>query len=300
MRLIQDALAPVHRLYGTALAREFGPVSLKAVRQSMIDAGWSRGVVNHAVGRVRRAFRWAVENELVPSSVLHGLQAVQGLQRGRSEARETAPVRPVDEAHVRKILPHLPPRVAAMVELELLTGMRPQEVTILRARDLNTSASPWVYTPSSHKTAHHGHERRVFIGPRGQELLKPWLRPELNGYVFSPRDGEEERQAQRGEERVSPMTPSQSRRRRKARPAVAPGDHYTVESYRRAIARACDAAGVPRFAPNRLRHSAATRIRSEFGLEAAQVALGHTTAVVTQVYAERDFSKAAQVALAVG
>lgn len=300
VRLIKDALAPVHKLYGTTLARDFGPVALKAVRQSRIDAGWSRGVVNHAIGRVRRAFRWAVENELVPASVLHGLQAVQGLQRGRTDARELEPVRPVDEVHVRAVLPYLPTRVAAMVELQLLTGMRPHEVTILRARDLNTAESPWIFTPSSHKTQHHGHDRKVFIGPRGQVILKPWLRPELNGYVFSPREGEAERQEQRREERVSPMTPSQSMRRRKARPAVAPGECYTVESYRRAIARGCDAAGIPRFAPNRIRHTAATRIRAKYGLEAAQVTLGHATAVVTQVYAERDFSEAARVALVAG
>ncbi len=300
VRLVQDALAPVHRLYGTTPARSFGPVALKATRQSMIGAGWSRGVVNHAIGRVRRAFRWGVENELVPAGVYHGLQAVSGLQRGRSEARETEPVLPVSEDHVRAVLPHLQPRVAAMVELQLVTGMRPHEVTILRARDLTTSVTPWVYTPASHKTQHHGHERRVFIGPRGQVILKPWLKPDLSGYVFSPRDGEAERHAERKEQRVSPMTPSQSRRRPKARPDVAPGECYTVASYRHAIARACDDAGVPQFAPNRLRHAAATRIRSKYGLEAAQVLLGHASAVVTQVYAERDFAEAARVAMVAG
>jgi integrase len=40
--------------------------------------------------------------------------------------------------------------------------------------------------------------------------------------------------------------------------------------------------------PHQLRHSAATRIRREFGLDAAQVVLGHRTLAVTQVYAEQD------------
>lgn len=48
--------------------------------------------------------------------------------------------------------------------------------------------------------------------------------------------------------------------------------------------------------PPRLRHNYATRVRREFGLEAAQVLLGHTKADVTQVYAERDMSRAATVA----
>ena len=36
-----------------------------------------------------------------------------------------------------------------------------------------------------------------------------------------------------------------------------------------------------RWSPNRLRHSAATAIRQRFGLEAAQVPLGHASADVT-------------------
>mgnify|MGYP001263631816 CR=1 FL=1 len=52
------------------------------------------------------------------------------------------------------------------------------------------------------------------------------------------------------------------------------------------------------FSPRALRHLqyvAATRIRREYGLEAAQVVLGHARADVTQVYAERDMARAIQV-----
>jgi site-specific recombinase XerC len=55
-----------------------------------------------------------------------------------------------------------------------------------------------------------------------------------------------------------------------------------------------------RWFPNQLRHSAATEFRRQFGLEAAQVLLGHSKADVTQVYAERDFAKAAAVARQIG
>ena len=55
-----------------------------------------------------------------------------------------------------------------------------------------------------------------------------------------------------------------------------------------------------RWSPNRLRHSAATAIRQRFGLEAAQVTLGHASADVTQVYAERDSAKAAKVMRLIG
>jgi integrase len=49
-----------------------------------------------------------------------------------------------------------------------------------------------------------------------------------------------------------------------------------------------------------LRHSHASEVRRRFGLEAAQVALGHSSADVTQVYCERDLKLAESVAQAVG
>jgi site-specific recombinase XerC len=57
---------------------------------------------------------------------------------------------------------------------------------------------------------------------------------------------------------------------------------------------------VPLWTPNHLRHAAATRIRSRFGLEAAQVVLGHEKADTTQIYAERDLERAREVMAAVG
>ena len=43
--------------YGHTIAASFGPLSLKAVRQRLVDAGLSRGVVNNRVNRVRRLFK---------------------------------------------------------------------------------------------------------------------------------------------------------------------------------------------------------------------------------------------------
>ncbi len=49
-----------------------------------------------------------------------------------------------------------------------------------------------------------------------------------------------------------------------------------------------------------MRHSAGTEVRSKFGLEAAQIILGHSSADVTQVYAERDLAKGIEVARQIG
>lgn len=116
--------------------------------------------------------------------MFHGLEAVRGLARGRSEARESEPVKPVPDAFVDAVKPLVAPQVWAMVELQRFTGMRPGEVTKMRTCDLDTSGKVWVYTPSSHKTEWRGHERHIYIGPRAQRVLKPWVRPELDAYPF--------------------------------------------------------------------------------------------------------------------
>ena len=57
---------------------------------------------------------------------------------------------------------------------------------------------------------------------------------------------------------------------------------------------------MPVWTPHRLRHSAATYIRKEFGLEGAQIMLGHARADVTQVYAEVNEAKALKIAAEIG
>jgi integrase len=75
---------------------------------------------------------------------------------------------------------------------------------------------------------------------------------------------------------------------------------YTKGSYATAIERGCIRAGINVFRPNQIRHGFATKVRAEFGLEASQVLLGHARADVTQIYAERDLSKAVEVAKKIG
>jgi integrase len=53
---------------------------------------------------------------------------------------------------------------------------------------------------------------------------------------------------------------------------------------------------LPTWHPHQLRHTAATRIRKEHGLEAARVVLGHAGAAVTELYAEIDHEKARWIA----
>jgi integrase len=202
-----------------------------------------------------------------------------------------------------------------MIELQRLTGMRPGEVTAMRGGDLNTSGKVWTYEPAQHKTAHHGHRRTIFIGPKAQDVLRPWLKTDLQAYLFSPREAVE---AHRVSQQRSHRTPKVrtyamllKRRRRKTTPRII-RERYTVASYGRAIARGikrvnrerkeadAQATEIPHWHPHQLRHNAATWIRREFGLDVARVILGHRTPVVTEIYAEADHAKALDVMARVG
>ncbi len=152
----------------------------------MVEARSARTNINKQMQRIVRMFRWCVENEKIPAHIQHALAAVEGLKRGRSAAKEPEPVRPVSEETVEQTIPHVSAEVAAMIRLQLLTGMRPGEVLIMRAKDIDMRVSPWTYCPSSHKGQHRGHDRIVKIGPKAQEVIRPYLGTNLQSFMFSP------------------------------------------------------------------------------------------------------------------
>jgi len=298
---IKQAVRFLKDWYGPTVASEFGPLALKAVRERMVDDGLSRTYINALVDNVRRMFKWGVGEQLIPAEIYHALATVPGLRRGRTEARETAPVQPVVDSTVEATLPHLPSVVADMVRFQRLTGCWPAEACILRPCDLDRSGDIWTYKPESHKTEHHGRERIVFVGPKVQALLLRYLARDSQAYCFRPCDSEKKRRAAQHEARVTPQSCGNSiGTNRTRRPKRQAGGRYTTDSYRRAITRACEKHAIEKWSPNRLRHTAATEVRREFGLEAAQVILGHSQANVTQVYAERDLAKGVEVARQIG
>ncbi len=252
---------------------------------------------------------------------------VEGLRKGKGQAKEKPPVVPVALAVVEATLPFLTHPVAAMVRLQMYTGMRPGEAMSMRADEIDRSGDVWLYRPSRHKTEGHGQGRVIPLGLKAQELITRFLEAaDPAGYLFSPAAAVEARNERRRKERVTPMTPSQAGRKRAARPKRAPGARYSRSAYLTAICKGCDRAfphphvewktgekftakdgldvvlwrRAHRWHPNQFRHTLATEVRAHFGLEAAQAVLGHARADVTQVYAERDLSKTIEVMRQIG
>ena len=300
----------------TEKRRITNPISGKVQAQAVEveRPGWCRLFANRQTKRVVRMFKWGASRELIPAGVYQQLVTVEGLRKGKTAARESAPVRAAREDDVDRVLPLLPPPVRAMVQIEALTGMRPGEIRIMRACDIDTTVDPWLYKPQRHKTEHHGEDfnREIFIGPKAQEVIRAHFKPNLNAYLFTPADAREwEREqrrlrAKKNTSRTTPVYPSETERlqaeaeeaRKHPRKCA---EFYDRNVYARCLKRACRKAGLPvGFTPNMLRHTCATKVRRAHGLDGAQVILGHKHAKITEVYAEQSREHARDIMAKIG
>jgi integrase len=227
----------------------------------MVGLGWARSTINKAVNRIKLCFIWAASEELVPPEVSMGLKTVAGLKKNRTAAKEKEPVAPVSDEQIEATLPHVPPLVADAIRVMRYTGARPGEILSMRADQIDrTDPTLWRYRPGHHKNEHRDRTRIVFLGSRAQQVLVPYLLKAGNKSLFP----------------------------------------ITLSAFRRVIVRACKAAGIRRWAPNMIRHCVGTAVRAAYGLEGAQVLLGHSRCDVTQTYAQRDLRQAAEIARKIG
>lgn len=311
---IRYALKPLIDLYGSLPIEEFGPLKLMEVRQKMIELGWCRRQINKQACKIKRMFKWAVSMQHISPIIFQALASVEGLKRGRTTAKESEKVKPVDEKYVYMVLEHTTPVIGAMIELQLLTGMRPAELLQMKPRDIDRSDEVWHYYPEKHKNEFRGHERIVPIGPRGQEILRPFLlRPESK-FCFSPAESEKYRREKLTENRKTPLScGNKIGSNRKENPQKFAGECYDTNSYRKAVEasiRTCkktikERGGnpdkeLPNWTPYQLRHTAATKARKMFNYETAGALLGHSNMSATAIYAERNQDLADEVAKKIG
>lgn len=272
-RGIRRALKRLTTLYGSLPADQFGLDEYLTVRglwAAMTEDGvplFSKQTISVYSRSIVKMFAWGVSRKLVPWSDWMGQGVLKEVQpRSGRKNRKITPA-PVDA--VTAILGEVRPVIAAMIRLQLATAMRPCEVCAMRPVDLDRSSKVWVYTvqPEWNKTEHLEIVRKVPIGPKAQEILKPWLEgcPE-NLEVFRRRCGKK---------------------------------HDPDSHYGKVIKFACDKLGV-KMTANQLRHSRLTEIRRSHGLEGAAAVAGHSDVETTKIYAEKDWDLAAKVAEATG
>lgn len=276
----------LYRTYLQPLLDGWADTAVDELRRSdlrQVQQQWartlSRTTCNKALGLVKRVFRWGVKEEFVRPETLVGLLAVEGLPKGRSSAREHAPIQPVPEEDLERTLAATPRPFADMARVQLLVGCRPGELRRLRGDEINRqgvarlegrtvklAGGVWTFTPTQHKLKHKGKDLVYLIGPQAQALLAPYLVKTGDGYLFPSRQ--------------SP--------------------YYSKSAYHKRLRQAALAAGVTPWAANRLRHNALTRYDEAAGIQAASVIVGHAKVETTQVYAARNLQQAAELVARLG
>ncbi|MBI1190054.1 MAG: hypothetical protein GC200_05155 [Tepidisphaera sp.] len=299
---VRQAVRPLNRLFGTTPAAGFTLSNLETVRAEFIKAGNCRTTINGRIQILVSMFKWAAARGLVPKSVRDDVRDIEPIKRGRYGVREGRKVRPVSRELVEAVRPFLSRQVAAMIDLQLLTGARPGEVVGVRWCDLDTSEPVWSARLSEHKNAHRGMERVLFLNAEAQSLLSRFRFGKAdNDPLFSPRDAERERYAKCDTHRHQAVPGAKTART--LRPC------YGVDEYRKAIWRACDQAFLAqgdiakregeseaaylarlnpaqrtelkawrkrhRWAPNQLRHTSLTEMARTHGEEFARIMGGH-------------------------
>ena len=258
---LASSLGKLIRFAGEHPADQFRSRSLQAYRDQLVagtlsDRELSRPYVNRLIDHVRRCWRWAVSMELVASESLESLRSVSALRKGRTDAPDLDPVRPVTRELIAAVIPHLSPGIKAIVELLRLTGARTGEIRTMRNREIDVTRDVWLYRPAMHKSAAHGHQRITPLDDDAQRVILPLYSPFLlDDYVIaSPRGG-----------------------------------CYGETAVRNAVQTACRRAGVETWHPHQIRHAVITELANASAgeLEIPQLIAGHSHRSTTESYVER-------------
>ena len=297
---------------------DFGPEELTAVQQALVDyryfrvnhnddpRAYVRTSINDMINVVHKMWLWGVGREITTEAQARRLKEVRPLRLGKTQAPDTLKRAMVTKNEFEKVVACVNPVVADMLRIMWNTAMRPSEVCRMRPLDiLHDDPSCWLYVPGrdvslvgDHKTAHHQRVRAIPLTPQSQEVLKQRIESfDSDEHIFQPAIAVRAMYEERFAGRKTPLGQgNRAGTNCKAHPMITPGKKYNTCSFRNAITRGCKRAGVDRFTPYDLRRSAATRIRSKLGKEAAKLILGHVSTDTTDIYLLDEVKESMKVA----
>lgn len=245
---------------------DIGPLKLKTARDTLIERAHCRKYINDIISQIVTMFAWGVENELVAPGTVAALREVKALRKGKTNARESAPVDPVSDEDLAATIAAANTPISDMLRLQRLTGARPGEIRLMRGEQIVQMGGRWFLdTGDQHKTSHHGKARVIPLNAEAIAIIDQYHTGlSTDKYLFTT--------------------------------GTRPNIPYDKDSYGQAVRRASKRAGVPQFGPNRIRHTVATYVVESGDLEAAAVLLGHASTATTRIYAKRSMQRAADVA----
>jgi integrase len=263
VRVIRSSLEPLRALSGTDPARDYSPVALMGLIETYVERGFRRESISGHLGRVKGLFRWAKIRRLIPPQTYLDLVEVESLHKGELTEEGKAPVESAP------ILPASDQDIEAM-----MAHLDPVTADMVRVQ-LATACRP------------------------GELVVLRWDDIQRSGEVWRWLPWRHKTE-HLDVTRVIPIGPTGQAVLNKYRHFVNCQFGIREETYRRRLNSACRRAGVPEINPHQLRHSALTKIRKLYGLDAAQAIAGHAHAQTSEIYAELSIEKALDVARQVG
>lgn len=291
LRQVEHVTAQDLKALFKAKAEETRPVKGKPTER---EPRYGKTTLRLWLANLKRVYLWAIESQRVGGAVVAPILAIRKLPI--QAARDERDVEPVPREHVEATLPKLTPTVAAMVRLQLLTGMRPSDLfnmtgsEIYRGgthkfggvvRDLDKEGV-WVYCRAKHKTARYGHARVIVLGDEERAIIEPRLNRAANVPLFTPEESLAESYRR--------TKLDGGRRRAGARPY---NQKFTRQAYAKAVERAAVKASVPHWSPYQIRHTVSVETQAEYDLDTARAKLGQKNLSVAARYAGHDFNRAA-------
>jgi integrase len=301
-----NQLKPFLGPYADWPVADFGPDELKAIQDAMVayryfrndntdePIAYRRTAINSVMNEIYGMWQWGIGREITTDAQKQLLKEVRPLRLGQTSAIDKPKRASVTLDEFNKVTENLTSVVADIFRIMWATAMRPSEVCRMRPFDISRKDPDcWVYVPGSdasdvgdHKTAHLHRVRAIPLTSEVQAILKPRIKSfRSKEYIFSPAEAIQELMDKRLADRKTPSGYGNRRgTNRKEHPMIKPGEQYKSQTLNVALKRACKRAGVDRFTPYDLRRSAATRVRSELGKEAAKLILGHVSTDTTEIY----------------
>ncbi len=170
-RWYRDLLIPFRTMWGKLRVTQ---LRKKHVKKWIEAKGYNPTSANKAIGAVKRAFNWAVEEEHIPRNPIAHVRKPKVLTRDRT-------ITPDERVLILNAI-----RGAAFrtfVNLLTLTGCRPGEIARVTAADVDLDTGVWVL--KKHKTAKKtGKPRTVYLCPEALAITCDAIVKRTEGPLF--------------------------------------------------------------------------------------------------------------------
>lgn len=167
----ENLLSGFEKLWGTL---RYSRLRKQHVRDWLKTTGYNPTSQNKALGVLKRAFNWAVEEELIPKSPIAHIRKPKPVVRDRTLSEEE---RRLIFSSIRD------DAFRDFVTALTLTGCRPGEVARLTAEQVDLERGLWVF--GKHKTAKKtGRPRIVYLCPEALVLTRRLIEKSAVGPLF--------------------------------------------------------------------------------------------------------------------